>query len=378
MTTMRVIVEELLGAVSTGGPRYTGNLTRALIDSAPPGCFVEGVVAASTEEEYARVSAALPGHSGLFKSSLARRELVAAWQHGFTRLPSGGMIHAPSLLAPLASHDRVNSRGQQIVVTMHDVAAWTHPELLGPRRVAWHRAMVRRAEKYADAVVVPTHAVADRVAELFGFGDRVRVIASAVPTRSERSADADGRAARLGLPPRYIATTAAFETPRTAFPVMRALALPGSIDLPLVVLTDVDESRSTMTAAMEAGLPERRIVVLGGLDDADRAVALDRAELFAFAGVADGFGASMLEAFHLGTPVIHADAAALLEVAADAGVSVPSADPQQLPQAIAAEITRVLGDDALRARLAVLGLDRARLFSWQATAEKVWQLHADL
>ena len=38
------------------------------------------------------------------------------------------------------------------------------PSRIGSRRAAWHKAMARRAEKYADAVVVPTHAVADDVA----------------------------------------------------------------------------------------------------------------------------------------------------------------------------------------------------------------------
>ena len=36
-------------------------------------------------------------------------------------------------------------------------------------------------------------------------------------------------------------------------------------------------------------------------------------------------------------------------------------------------------DDAeLRSRLGVLASDRARAFSWRDSAERVWQLHADL
>ncbi|MDQ1528839.1 MAG: hypothetical protein QOH77_629, partial [Actinomycetota bacterium] len=38
----------------------------------------------------------------------------------------------------------------------------------------------------------------------------------------------------------------------------------------------------------------------------------------------------------------------------------------------------VASDDELRERLKYLGIDRSHAFSWRASAEKVWQLHADL
>lgn len=41
-------------------------------------------------------------------------------------------------------------------------------------------------------------------------------------------------------------------------------------------------------------------------------------------------------------------------------------------------IERVLTDDELADRMRVAGRDRARAFSWRDSAEKVWQLHADL
>ena len=45
---------------------------------------------------------------------------------------------------------------------------------------------------------------------------------------------------------------------------------------------------------------------------------------------------------------------------------------------VAEAIERVTGDNELRTTLKILGEDRARLFTWRASAEGVWQLHADL
>jgi hypothetical protein len=158
MTTLRIIIDQILAPVPGGIGRYAQELTTALIESAPAGCSVEGIVSASSDAQYAELERKLPGLSRLYKSALARRELSAAWQHGFTRLPGKGMVHATSLLAPLSRHDRAGTRGtaEQIAVTIHDVVPWTHPETLTAHGASWHKAMAKRAFKYADAVVVPT------------------------------------------------------------------------------------------------------------------------------------------------------------------------------------------------------------------------------
>ena len=377
MTTLRVIVEELLAPVPSGTSRYTEELTRALIATAPPNCSVEGIVAASTEGQYADILDRLPGLSGLHKSSLARPQLVSAWQHGFTRLP--GMIHAPTMLAPLAKHDRVNTRGQQTIVTMHDLTAWLSPESVDSRGVSWHTSMAKRAERYADALVVPSHAVADRLEEFYAFGDRVRVIGGAVSPALRVPADADERAERLDLPGEYLVAIGGLEQRRGLGKLIAALALPDSGDIPLLVIGPDDNGSGSLSAAAEAaGLAEGRVRALGFLRDAELSVVLDRARAFVLPSLLEGFGLQLLEAFHFGTPVIHSDTPALVEVAGDAGYLVSLDDSESYPERIAAAIGAVVTDSELAARLSTAGRDRAQLFRWENSAEKVWQLHADL
>jgi glycosyltransferase involved in cell wall biosynthesis len=377
VTTLRVIVEEMLSPVPSGTSRYAEELTRALIATAPPNCIVEGIVAASTEGQYADILDRLPGLAGLNKSSLARPQLVAAWQHGFTRLP--GMIHAPTMLAPLAKHDRINTRGQQTIVTMHDLTAWLSPESVDSRGVGWHTSMAKRAERYADALVVPSHTVADQLAEFYNFGDRVRVIGGAVSTALRVPADADERAERLDLPGEYLVALGGLEQRRGLDQLLAALALPDSGDIPLLVIgPDDNGSGSLSAAAAAAGLAEQRVRALGFLRDAELSVVLDRAKAFVLPSLLEGFGLQLLEAFHFGTPVIHSDTPALVEVAGDAGYVVPLDDAEGYPERIAAAIGSVLTDSELAASLSTAGRDRSQLFRWENSAEKVWQLHADL
>lgn len=375
MTTLRVIIDEMLASAPGSLGRYTEELTRELIATAPRGCYVEAVVAASTDAEYALIGERLPGLHALHKSSLARRELQAAWQHGFTRLPGKGMVHAPSLLAPLARHDRLND-GDQIAVTVHDTLAWSHPDSLSPRTVSWHRSMLKRAQRYADAIVVPSHAVADQLMEIADLGDRIRVISGAASTALDVPADADERADRLGLPGAYVLAIGGLDQRKGIDQLVAGMPLVH--DAPLLVVGPGADDEALAAAVASAGLDASRVRGLGTLTDHDLAVALDRASVFAYPNLVEGFGMPVLEAFALGTPVVHSDAPALLELAVDAGVVVTRGDDDGYAERFAEGINSVLDNPALAERLAYSGSDRAKAFSWRSSAEKVWQLHADL
>ena len=145
-------------------------------------------------------------------------------------------------------------------------------------------------------------------------------------------------------------------------------------DVPLLIVGPHPDDEA-LTAA---GLDPSRVRGLGTLTDADLAVALDRATVFAYPNLEEGFGMPVLEAFTLGTPVVHSDAPALLELAVDAGISVERGNDDGYPERLAEGINSILDDDALAERLAYAGSDRAKAFSWRSSAEKVWQLHADL
>jgi glycosyltransferase involved in cell wall biosynthesis len=378
-TTLRVIVDQIIAPVPGGIGRYTEELTRELIATAPPGCAVTGVVSASPERQYDRISELLPGLEGLFKSRLARAELELAWRHGLSGLPGNGMLHATGLFAPLDRHDRLNHESSQVVVTIHDVVPWTNPEALTGRRVGWYRAMAKRAYRFADAVVVPTHAVAAQLNEIHPFGDRVRVIGGAVSSKLRLPVDPDARASRLELPERYILAVGTLQSHKGLHQLIEALALPALEGVTLVIAgPEGAAGRDASTVATEAGLSPDRVVSLGFLADADLAVALDRAAVFVFPSIAEGFGLPVIEAFSLGTPVVHSDDPAVLEVSAGAGLTVSREDAEGYPQRLADAIRSILDSPAMAERMGFEGQDRAKAFSWRDSAQRVWQLHADL
>lgn len=379
MTTLSVLIDPIVTPLSGGIGRYTEELTRELIRAAPAGCEVVGLVSATDPEQDAALRTLLPGLADLRRSRLPRSARELTWRLGLGRVKGRGMIHSTSLLAPLSRHDRLNNEGDQVVVTIHDVIPWTNPETLRPGRVAWSKAMTRRAHRFADAVVVPSHSVATQLGEILDFGDRIRVIGGAVSSKLQVPVDADTRAKRLGLPDRYLLSVGTLEPRKGLTALIRSLAQPEAVDLPLLIVGPEGWGGVDVAAiAAEAGLPDGRVRTLGFLADADLAVALDRASVFVFPSIAEGFGLPVVEALHFGTPVVHSDEPAVLEVAAGAGIAVERDDAQGYPDRLAAAIASVVRDPALAERLHYTGLDRAGAFSWRDSAQKVWQLHADL
>ena len=81
----------------------------------------------------------------------------------------------------------------------------------------------------------------------------------------------------------------------------------------------------------------------------------------------EGFGLPVVEAMASGTPVVTVPDPALVEVAGDAAVVVPEDE-------LADGIRRAVAE---RDRLAAAGLERARSFSWEATARATVRVYLE-
>lgn len=378
MTALRVIVDQLLAPVPGGIGRYAAELTNALIDTAPADRHVVGVVSAAGADELARLQNAVPRLAEVVTLPTSRRALTLAWQLGLvsrTALPPASATHATSQLAPLTRP----RAGSTVVATIHDAVPWTHPETLTRYGAQWHRAMGRRAARWADAVVVPTRAVGDELEQILRLGDRVRVIGGAPAAALTVPADADARAAALGLPSRYILAVGTLEPRKGLDALVTAMAHPDAPDLPLVIAGPPGWGGIDLAQlAAGAGLPADRLLVLGRISDADLAVAYSRATAFCMPSRAEGYGLPVVEAMHLGGPVVHSDAPALVEVAGGAGLVVPLAPAAEYPARLATALRSIADDPQLAARLSAAGRTRAAAFSWAASAEAVWSLHTEL
>ena len=108
--------------------------------------------------------------------------------------------------------------------------------------------------------------------------------------------------------------------------------------------------------------------LFSGVDDETLARLYSSADAFLHTSYAEGFGSPPLEAMACGTPVVMTDSKGSRDYAVD-GYNALVSQPGDV-KSLAENLLRVLQDDKLRERLVENGLETARRFTWDSTAEK--------
>jgi glycosyltransferase involved in cell wall biosynthesis len=325
-----VIDADVLGRARTGDETYVANLLRELPLVAPDLRF-----------------AAVTRHPELVPDGIEPVQLA-------TRLQEVRMAWTlPRLLQrlrPQLAHFQyalpLGFRGRSIV-TLHDLSFETDPGVMGRVDRLVFRAVVPRAARRADHVLVVSERTRRDVEERYGLApEKVTVTPNGVDPSFSPGGERDGYLLFVGAIQRR-------KDPLTALDAARAVGLP-------LVVAGPEKEPALAQRLREGGADLRGYVSKAELADLYRgAAALVLPSRF------EGFGLPVLEAMACGTPVVAAPEPALREVAGDAAVYAEDGD-------FGAAVGRALGE---RDRLSAAGLERARLFSWQETARRTAEIY---
>lgn len=238
------------------------------------------------------------------------------------------------------------------VLTIHDLQYLTYPQYFGTVKLRYLGRMVPRSARQAAVVAVPTEYVRSTVIERLDIAPR-RVMV--VPHGYEpallrtRSDEAEVRA-RLGLGDRPFVVYPAITHPHKNHRLLVDLLASAwrDPDLRVVMLGGTGAAEESLVAAIAAAgeSVSSRIVRPGRVSDADRNTLIAAADALVFPSTYEGFGAPLIEAMALGTPVLCSDATCLPEVAGDAAVVRP---PTVVAWADALDEVRGRRDELVRA-----------------------------
>lgn len=134
-----------------------------------------------------------------------------------------------------------------------------------------------------------------------------------------------------------------------------------------IVCSARPEDRDALLAlARRQGLAEGDVAVTGFVSEQDLVDLYNLCALFVFPSWHEGFGLPALEAMLCGAPVIGANTSSLPEVI---GWDDAMFDPRD-DNAIAAKMSRALGDDGFRSALVEHGVKQSKKFSWDESARR--------
>ncbi|TWI80347.1 glycosyltransferase involved in cell wall biosynthesis [Lacibacter cauensis] len=111
------------------------------------------------------------------------------------------------------------------------------------------------------------------------------------------------------------------------------------------------------------------IVFTGRLDDEELNRVLASALTLTFVPLFEGFGIPIIEAMICRVPVIASNVTSVPEVAGDAALIVDPTDTDAIKNAM----KQIAADESLRQRLIRKGEERSKQFTWEKTAELLWQ-----
>jgi glycosyltransferase involved in cell wall biosynthesis len=169
---------------------------------------------------------------------------------------------------------------------------------------------------------------------------------------------------RLGLEPyKYAVALSNTQAHKNISVLLRAFASPSMASARLVLVGNADE-RDFRKLGQN---PPANVLFAGPVTDGQLRTLLENAAGLAFPSTTEGFGLPPAEAMSLGCPVVAAPFGALPEVCGEAAVYASPHDASAWSEAI----LNLMEGDALRQRASVLGLARAKNFTWAAAARKL-------
>jgi glycosyltransferase involved in cell wall biosynthesis len=252
---------------------------------------------------------------------------------------------------------------------VHDVAWRPGAAATTARGVTWHEDALRRARDSDAALVVTSKMVA---ADLLGDGvgaDRITIVhGGSDHLAPEDTGQTDALLHRLGVPGEFLLTVSTLEPRKNVDRLLRAYALARAAlpePWPLLIVGPTGWGPLLTSSRDQEG-----VVFTGAVTDAALSGLYRRARAFAYIPLTEGYGLPPLEAMRMGSPAVIAnEVPSVIDIDEPGPAPALIVDPLDV-EGIAAALTTVLTDDAVRADLSRRGEAHARSRTWRTAAHQ--------
>lgn len=268
------------------------------------------------------------------------------------------------------------------VVTVHDMVYKAFPETVRGRTKLMLNTGLKKSMKRADIIVTDSEFSKSEILKYFPqHSGKIRVVPCGVDTDKFRPCEDMERISQvktsLGIEGEYflyVGTIEPRKNLRRLIIAYNALAkkLP---DAPKLVLAG---GKGWLCDDIYAKVSEfhleDKVIFTKYVPAEDMNPLMCGSLAFVFPSIYEGFGMPPLEAMACGVPVLTTGEASLPEVTGDCAVICDAYSPKS----IAEGMYRLCRDEKLRLELSRKGVERARQFSWERSAEALHKIYKEL
>ncbi|MDA0322948.1 MAG: glycosyltransferase family 1 protein [Verrucomicrobia bacterium] len=301
---------------------------------------------------------------------------------GILRRDGIDIYHSTNYMTPLFAFPRSAAGPMRCVVTMHDVIPLKFPHFAPNSRknriFPLYRALMSEVARRADIIIADSNSSRRDVIEHCRVPpDRERCVRTIYCGVAARFAPPASRPPPDPSRERRILYVGRADPYKNIGGLVRAFGQARRDGAPAsrLVIAGSPDPRYPEAEQLARELKlEDSVEWTGYLSEEQLVTTYQQADLLVLPSRYEGFGLPVVEAMACGVPVICSDQGSLPEVAGDAAVQVHPDDTDRL----AAEIKRVLCDDSVWRNMSAGGIEHAKRFTWQRTAQQTLAIYTEL
>lgn len=281
------------------------------------------------------------------------------------------IYHSPTFSAPIFAPCKV-------VMTIHDMIHLIYAKQYSAFKNMYYKLIVKTAVTRANRLITVSENSKKDISQFLNVSeDKIFSIHNGVDKKfslENQNKSKEAIKKKYPISNNYILYVGNEKPHKNASNVIRAFDLfikKNSLIYSLVMLGVSGKYIEKITGQ---SLPKYFVSINEVNNDADLISLYRESSLLLCPSYYEGFGLPLLEGMACGTPIITSNNSSIPEVVGDTAIMV---DPNNINQ-ISDEIKRVLSDKNLKETLIEKGKNRAKIFTWQKTAQKTLEVYEEV
>lgn len=283
------------------------------------------------------------------------------------------LFHKPDVLfVPASTLPLIHPRS---VYTEHDVAWIYYPEVFTWYMRQFHRVFSWLARTGATRIIAISNSTKSDLVKHYDVNPDKIVVVQHGYTKTQHNFSKLSEAVAAKLPEKYILFLSTLQPRKNLeFLIDSFRELKNEHpELPhkLVVVGKPGWKFESILEKIESN--KDIVVYLGHISDEERWAVYNKADLFIYPSLYEGFGMPLLEAFECETPAATSNISSLPEAGGDAALYFDPTSKQEIKDVI----LRVLTDENLRKEMIAKGKERLTYFGWETCAQQTLNVLED-
>lgn len=294
---------------------------------------------------------------------------------GLIKSTHPSLVHFPHFNHPIFY------RGD-FVVTIHDLTLSQYAERGGSLKRKGYYFVIKNAARKSKKILTVSDFVKDQLIEEFDIPrEKIVTTYNAIDENFKKITNPRSlkKNEKYGLDKPYILSVGQWRSHKNLPALIEVFAQiiqsPNFRDkLDLVFVGREDPKYPILKQKIKELKIEKHVKFTGFVPDEDLPVIYNGASLFVFPSFSEGFGLPGLEAQSCGIPLVSSNATCLPEIYGDGALYFNPANLTDMKE----KILEVLQNRALQTKLISNGLDNAKKYTWEKTAQKTLEVYREI